>query len=75
MTPRPGGRSATLDRPRVRRIATLVPVALLAALTAVQVFVSGTTLVLDARAAGLAFAVVTLRRCQPSDSACSSAIA
>ncbi len=50
----------TLDRPRVRRIATLVPVALLAALTAVQVFVSGTTLVLDARAAGLAFAVVAL---------------
>ena len=31
----------TFDRPRVRRIATLVPVALLAALTAVQVFVSG----------------------------------
>jgi len=50
----------TLDRPRVRRIATLVPVALLAALTAVQVFVSGSTLVLDARAAGLAFAVVAL---------------
>jgi hypothetical protein len=50
----------TLDRPRVRRIATLVPVALLAALTAVQVFAFGRHLVIDARAAGLAFAVVAL---------------
>lgn len=50
----------TLDSPRVRGVAALMPVALLAALAAVQTFASGTTLVLDARAAGLAFAVVAL---------------
>lgn len=49
-----------LERPRVTRIALLTPVALLAALTAVQVFGAGQGLVLDARAAGLAFAVVAL---------------
>jgi branched-subunit amino acid transport protein len=49
-----------LERPRVTRIALLTPVALLAALTAVQVFGDGQGLVLDARAAGLAFAVVAL---------------
>lgn len=49
-----------LDSPRVRGVAALMPVALLAALAAVQTFASGTTLVLDARAAGLAFAVVAL---------------
>ena len=50
----------TLDRPRVRRIATLVPVALLSALTAVQTFGSPHGLVVDARAAGLAYALVAL---------------
>jgi uncharacterized membrane protein len=49
-----------LERPRVSRVARLTPVALLAALAAVQVFGSGEALVLDARAAGLAFAVVAL---------------
>ncbi|MFZ0325367.1 MAG: AzlD domain-containing protein [Actinomycetes bacterium] len=49
-----------LDRPRVRRVATLVPVALLAALSAVQIFVSDGAVVVDARAAGLAFAFVAL---------------
>ncbi len=49
-----------LERPRVTRIALLTPVALLAALTAVQVFGDGERLVLDARAAGLAYAVVAL---------------
>lgn len=49
-----------LERPRVTRIAMLTPVALLAALTAVQVFGDGQGLVLDARAAGLAFAVGAL---------------
>jgi uncharacterized membrane protein len=49
-----------LERPRVTRVALLTPVALLAALTAVQVFGDGQGLVLDARAAGLAFAVVAL---------------
>lgn len=54
---------AVLQRPRVTRVALLTPVALLAALTAVQVSGSGPGglgLVLDARAAGLAFAVGAL---------------
>jgi branched-subunit amino acid transport protein len=50
----------TLDRPRVRRIATLIPIALLAALAAVQVFVTGRHLVIDARAAGIAYAFIAL---------------
>lgn len=44
----------------VRRLAALVPVALLAALTAQQTFAQGTTLTLDARAAGLAAAGIAL---------------
>jgi branched-subunit amino acid transport protein len=49
-----------LARPLVERIADLIPAALLAALVAVQVFASGTELTIDARAAGLAVAVVAL---------------
>jgi branched-subunit amino acid transport protein len=49
-----------LERPLVERIADLIPVALLAALVAVQVFAHGTHLALDARAAGLGAAVVAL---------------
>lgn len=49
-----------LERPLVRRLAALLPVALLAALTAQQTFADGTTLVLDAKAAGLAAAAVAL---------------
>ena len=49
-----------LERPVVERIADLIPVALLAALVAVQVFSSGPQLVLDARAVGLGVAVVLL---------------
>ena len=49
-----------LDRPLVERIADLVPVALLSALIAVQVFAQGHELVLDARLAGLGVAVVLL---------------
>jgi branched chain amino acid efflux pump len=49
-----------LDAPRVRRVALLLPIALLSALTAVQVFADGRTLVVDARAAGLAYAFVAL---------------
>ena len=52
--------SRVLDRPLVARVADLMPVALLSALVAVQVFADGPALVLDARAAGLAFAVVAL---------------
>jgi len=46
-----------LERPVVERIADLIPVALLAALVAVQVFSSGDHVVLDARAVGLAVAI------------------
>jgi len=46
-----------LERPVVARVADLIPVALLAALVAIQVFSSGPDLVLDARAAALALAV------------------
>lgn len=50
-----------LERPVVERIADLIPVALLAALIAVQVFAdSGGRLTIDARAAGLAVAAVAL---------------
>lgn len=52
--------SRWLSSPRVRAVTLLLPVALLAALTVVQVFASGQKLVLDARAAGFAFAVVAL---------------
>jgi uncharacterized membrane protein len=49
-----------LEHPTVERVADLIPVALLAALVAVQTFSSGPELALDARALGLAFAVVAL---------------
>ncbi len=52
--------AAVLERPLVHRVADLMPVALLAALVAVQVFASGPTLTLDARAAGLLAAVAAL---------------
>ncbi len=49
-----------LERPVVRRLAALVPIALLAALTAQQTFSDGRHLVVDARAAGLAAAGLAL---------------
>jgi branched-subunit amino acid transport protein len=49
-----------LDHPLAERVADLIPVALLAALVAVQVFAEGTRLTVDARLAGLAAAVVAL---------------
>jgi hypothetical protein len=50
-----------LDHPAVVRVSALLPVALLAALVAVQtVGGPGGTIVLDARVAGLAVAVVAL---------------
>ncbi|MGW4320644.1 AzlD domain-containing protein [Streptomyces sp. NPDC004684] len=52
--------AGVLERPLVRRLAALLPVALLAALTAQQTFADGHTLVLDARAAGLGAAAVAL---------------
>ena len=52
--------SRVLERPLVERVADLIPVALLAALVAVQVFAHGHDLVIDARAPGLGVAVVLL---------------
>ncbi|MFD4600023.1 AzlD domain-containing protein [Streptomyces sp. NPDC058464] len=52
--------AGVLERPVVRRLAALLPVALLAALTAQQTFADGHVLVLGARAAGLGAAAVAL---------------
>ena len=53
--------ATVLRRPLVQRIADLLPVALLAALIAVQVFSGdGRSLTIDARLAGLGAAVVAL---------------
>jgi branched-subunit amino acid transport protein AzlD len=52
--------AGVLERPLVRRLAALLPVALLAALTAQQTFADGHALVLDARVAGLGAAAVAL---------------
>jgi branched-subunit amino acid transport protein len=49
-----------LERPLVERVADYIPVALLAALIAVQVFSDGHSLSIDARALGLGVAVVLL---------------
>lgn len=49
-----------LETPVVNRISALLPIALLAALAAVQTVAAGTRLVLDARLAGVAAAVVAL---------------
>lgn len=51
---------SVLDRPAVRATAAALPVALLAALTAVQTFSDGQHLVVDARLAGVAAGVVAL---------------
>ncbi|UQA92727.1 AzlD domain-containing protein [Streptomyces halobius] len=55
--PAPAG---LLERPLVKRLAALLPVALLAALTAQQAFSDGQHLPLDAEAAGVAAAAVAL---------------
>lgn len=49
-----------LEHPLVERVADLIPVALLAALIGVQVFATGSHLVVDARAVGLGVAAVAL---------------
>lgn len=49
-----------LGHPLVRRTALLMPVTLLAALVVLQTFSTGTRFVLDARAAGLAAALVAV---------------
>jgi branched-subunit amino acid transport protein len=50
-----------LEGERVTRVLILLPVALLAALAAVQTFATGDHLVIDARVAGVAAAIVALR--------------
>lgn len=52
--------AVVLEHPVVERVADLLPVALLAALVAVQVFSDGPALVLDARVVGLGVAVAAL---------------
>jgi branched-subunit amino acid transport protein AzlD len=52
--------AGVLERPLVKRLAALLPVALLAALTAQQTFADGRVLMVDAKAAGLAAAAVAL---------------
>ncbi|GAA5026475.1 AzlD domain-containing protein [Streptomyces siamensis] len=52
--------AGVLERPVVQRLSALLPVALLAALTAQQTFADGRVLVIDAKAAGLAAAAVAL---------------
>ena len=49
-----------LDNDRLRRLTALLPVALLAALVAVQTFSTGSELQVDARIAGLAAAIIAL---------------
>jgi branched-subunit amino acid transport protein AzlD len=52
--------TGVLERPLVRRLAALLPVALLAALTAQQTFSDGHELILNARAVGLGAAALAL---------------
>ena len=52
--------AAVLDRPLVRRMGALLPIAMLSALVAVQTFADGQTLVIDARVIGLAAAIIAL---------------
>jgi hypothetical protein len=54
-----------LDHPAVRRLAGLLPVALLAALAALQTVAAGDRLAVDARAAGVAVGVVAIVRRAP----------
>jgi branched-subunit amino acid transport protein len=49
-----------LAHPRIQRINTLVPIALLSALVAVQTFTDKSKFVLDQRAAGVAVAIAAL---------------
>jgi hypothetical protein len=51
---------AWLEQPMVARVAALLPIALLAALAAVQTFAVDTRLVVDARLAGVAAGVLAL---------------
>lgn len=52
--------AALLENTAVRRITGYLPICLLSALVAVQTFSTGTSLVIDARLAGVAAAVIAL---------------
>ncbi len=54
-----------LDDPRLRRIAELLPIALLSALVGTQTFADGRHLSIDARFAGLVVAVLLVWRRAP----------
>ena len=56
---------ALLQRPRVHRIAALLPVVLLAALIGVQTFGNGQAVTVDARLAGVVVAAVAVWRRAP----------
>lgn len=56
---------AVLQRPRVQRLAALLPIVLLAALIAVQTFGSGRAVSVDARFAGVLVAAVAVWRRAP----------
>lgn len=49
-----------LSHPRILKINSMIPIALLSALVAVQTFTNDKTLVIDQRFAGLAVAVIAL---------------
>lgn len=49
-----------LENPRVERIGALLPIALLAALTATQTFTTAQRVTVDARTAGLAVALIAI---------------
>ena len=54
-----------LENPRIRRIAELLPIALLSALIGTQTFADGRSLSIDARFAGLLVAIVLVWRRAP----------
>lgn len=49
-----------IEHPRVRRVTGFIPIAMLAALVAVQTLATGSSVTVDARLAGLSAAVVAL---------------
>jgi hypothetical protein len=51
---------AWLEAPRINRVTSMLPAALLAALVVLETFSTGSRLVLDARAAALIVAIIAL---------------
>jgi uncharacterized membrane protein len=50
-----------LEHPRVQRVADLLPIAMLAALAAIQTFTDGHDLVIDARVVGVGVALAAIK--------------